>query len=66
MRRTVTTMIATNNDTCLSVDVMYDRNGEITTDPSACYMIDAEGEISRLVEPGEIITSRVLVLNDGD
>lgn len=66
MRRTVTTTIATNNDTCMSVDVMYDRNGEITTDPSACHMIDAEGETSRLVEPGEVIISRVLVLKDGD
>lgn len=66
MRRTVTTTIATNNGACLSVALMYDSRGEITTDPTACYMVDAEGEISRIVEPGEVITTRVLVMAEGN
>ena len=51
--------LATNGDSCLKVDVMYDAKGFQIFDPTECFAVDAEGEKNRLVEPGEVITMRV-------
>ena len=59
MAEHISITLATNNDSCLTVDRMYDAKGVQVFDPTECHMVDAEGETERIVEPGEVITMRV-------